>query len=85
MLQKAKRLRQNSQSKNILAVFLNLKRLFLTILQSTKYVECNTLNWDTQLKLFREAAQFSSDGRISYVVANAGVLRPDEVFSYSGE
>jgi hypothetical protein len=35
--------------------------------------------------LFREAAKFSADGRISYVIANAGVAWDDEVFSYSGK
>lgn len=37
-----------------------------------------------QLGMFRTAASFSDDGRVSYVVANAGIARADDVFSYSG-
>lgn len=50
----------------------------------TKFVKCDTTKWEDQLELFRTAASFSDDGRISYVVANAGIARADEVFSYSG-
>lgn len=50
----------------------------------TKFVKCDTTNWEDQLEMFRTAAGFSDDGRISYVVANAGIARADELFSYSG-
>lgn len=50
----------------------------------TKFVECDTTIWDDQVRLFREAASFSPTGKIAYVVANAGVIRQDDVFSYSG-
>ncbi|KAJ0117350.1 Carbonyl reductase family member 4 [Diaporthe amygdali] len=54
-------------------------------LAGTKFVKCDTTKWEDQLELFRTAASFSDDGRISYVVANAGIARADEVFSYSGD
>ncbi|KAL4866114.1 hypothetical protein BDV12DRAFT_199435 [Aspergillus spectabilis] len=54
-------------------------------LPGTKFVSCNTANWDDQVRLFNKAALFSPTGRISYVVANAGIHRPDEVFAYDGD
>lgn len=50
----------------------------------TKFVKCDTTNWEDQLELFRAAASFSDDGRVSYVVAIAGIARADDVFSFSG-
>ncbi|KAJ5107122.1 hypothetical protein N7456_003797 [Penicillium angulare] len=50
-----------------------------------KFIECNTADWDSQVQLFQEAAAFSSTGKISYVIANAGIHRPDEVFLYDGD
>lgn len=49
-----------------------------------KFVECNTTNWDDQVALFQAAASFSPSGKIHYVVANAGIIKQDDVFSYSG-
>ncbi|KAL5342000.1 putative short chain dehydrogenase/ reductase [Aspergillus crustosus] len=54
-------------------------------LPGTKFVECNTANWDDQVRLFHEATLLSPTKRISYVVANAGIHRPDEVFAYDGD
>ena len=51
----------------------------------TKFVKCDTTSWEDQLEMFRTAASFAADGRISYVVANAGIARADDVFSYSGK
>ena len=34
--------------------------------------------------LFREAANMAPDGKVSYVVANAGIASADDVFSYEG-
>ncbi|KAJ0414747.1 hypothetical protein BJY00DRAFT_305368 [Aspergillus carlsbadensis] len=53
-------------------------------LPGTKFVQCNTANWDDQVRLFYEASSSSPTGRISYVVANAGIHRPDEVFTCDG-
>ncbi|KAH6653359.1 putative short chain dehydrogenase/ reductase [Truncatella angustata] len=50
----------------------------------TLFVKCDTTNWDDQVNLFKSAAEAAPDGRISYVIANAGVARRDEVFSFSG-
>ncbi|KAJ9314990.1 hypothetical protein DTO271D3_4729 [Paecilomyces variotii] len=53
-------------------------------LSNIKFVQCDTTKWDDQVQLFREAKSFSPTGDISYVVANAGISRPDEVFLPSG-
>lgn len=55
------------------------------MLRSTKFIPCDVANWNDQARLFREAASFSPTGRIFYVVANAGIHGPDEVFLYSGD
>ncbi|KZF19308.1 short chain dehydrogenase/ reductase [Xylona heveae TC161] len=52
-------------------------------LQGTKFIRCDTSNWDDQVQLFKEAASFSQTGKIAYVIANAGIHRPDEVYLYS--
>jgi NAD(P)-dependent dehydrogenase (short-subunit alcohol dehydrogenase family) len=49
-------------------------------LSGVKFIQCDTTVWDDQLQLFKAAAAFSPTGKISYVVANAGIIRPDEVF-----
>ncbi|KIX92909.1 uncharacterized protein Z520_11385 [Fonsecaea multimorphosa CBS 102226] len=47
------------------------------------FVECNLLKFEDQVRLFKEAAQFSPRGKIDHVVANAGVYREvDQVFLY---
>ncbi|KAJ5755452.1 adam [Penicillium manginii] len=50
-----------------------------------KFIKCDTTSWDDQVHLFAAAASFSPTGRISFVVANAGIHRKDEVFAYSGD
>lgn len=47
-------------------------------------VHCDTSNWDDQTRLFSKAAELSPTGKIHYVVANAGIWRPDEVFKFEG-
>ncbi|KAL2801804.1 putative adam [Aspergillus granulosus] len=54
-------------------------------LPGAKFVRCNTASWDDQVHLFQEASKHSPTGRISYVVANAGIHRQDEVFAYDGD
>ncbi|PSK56065.1 Carbonyl reductase family member 4 [Elsinoe australis] len=54
-------------------------------LPGIKFVKCDTTKWEDQLNLFREAASWASDGRISHVVANAGIARKDDVFQYDGD
>ncbi|OJJ89343.1 putative short chain dehydrogenase/reductase [Aspergillus glaucus CBS 516.65] len=54
-------------------------------LPGTKFIPCDVSKWDDQLRLFREAASFSQTGKISYVVANAGIHRQDEVFLNTGD
>ncbi|KAK1146137.1 hypothetical protein N8T08_003226 [Aspergillus melleus] len=54
-------------------------------LKGVKFIECDTTNWDDQAQLFENAASFSPTGKISYVVANAGIHRKDEVFVYDGD
>lgn len=52
---------------------------------SIKFIKCDTSDWDDQVQLFKTAATFSSDNRVSYVVANAGIIARDEIFSYEAE
>lgn len=60
------------------------QRVRTECLSSIKYVQCDVTRWDDQLRLFREAADFSPSGKIHYVIANAGVAKVDQVFSYEG-
>jgi NAD(P)-dependent dehydrogenase (short-subunit alcohol dehydrogenase family) len=50
-------------------------------LSGVKFVKCDVTKWDDQTRLFREAVAFSSTGKVSYVVANAGISRQDQVFA----
>ena len=50
-----------------------------------KFVECNAAKWKDQVRLFKAAVSFSPTGKIPYVIANAGIHRKDEVFSYAGD
>lgn len=54
-------------------------------LKRTKFFPCDVTKWSDQVYLFRQAVLFSLTGRISHVIANAGIHRLDEVFSYSGD
>lgn len=49
------------------------------------FVQCDVTSWNDQNRLFREAELFSPTNEIHYVVANAGIIRKDEVFAYSEE
>ena len=51
---------------------------------SSKFVHCDTTSWDDQVRLFQEAASFSPTGKVSYVVANAGIAARDNIFEFSG-
>lgn len=61
------------------------KRLTTEFPERVHFVECNVTDWEDQVRLFRHAAKFSPAKNIHYVVANAGIIRSDEVFSYSDE
>ncbi|OQE40120.1 hypothetical protein PENCOP_c006G03411 [Penicillium coprophilum] len=54
-------------------------------LSGIKFIRCDVTKWSDQVYLFRQAVLFSSTGFISHVIANAGIHRQDEVFSYSGD
>ncbi|KAJ5205345.1 Short-chain dehydrogenase/reductase SDR [Penicillium cf. griseofulvum] len=54
-------------------------------LPGTKFIRCDVTKWSDQDDLFRQAALFSPTRRISHVVANAGIHREDDVFSYAGD
>lgn len=49
------------------------------------FVKCNVTIWNDQFRLFREAASFSPTNQVHFVVANAGIIRQDDVFAYSEE
>jgi NAD(P)-dependent dehydrogenase (short-subunit alcohol dehydrogenase family) len=43
----------------------------------------NVTSWADQVALFAHAAKFSPSGHIHYVVANAGIIKNDEIFAKS--
>jgi NAD(P)-dependent dehydrogenase (short-subunit alcohol dehydrogenase family) len=47
-----------------------------------RFFKCDTTSWEDQVNLFEAAKSFSPTGKIHYVVANAGMISQDEVFSY---
>lgn len=47
------------------------------------FVRCNVSIWEDQVYLFAKAVEVSPTGTIHHVVANAGIFRADEVYSYS--
>ncbi|CAG8221545.1 unnamed protein product [Penicillium salamii] len=51
----------------------------------TKFIRCDVTKWEEQVRLFQDAVAFSETGKISHVIANAGIHRPDDVFLYSGD
>jgi len=53
--------------------------------QQTKFVKCDTTSWEEQVHLFSSATSFSPSGKIHYVVANAGIIKEDEVFAHAGK
>ncbi|KAL6914681.1 hypothetical protein FSST1_012441 [Fusarium sambucinum] len=53
-------------------------------LAGSKFVQCDATDWEDQIRLFKEAAQFSSSGKISYVIANAGMTKTDQTFTFDG-
>jgi NAD(P)-dependent dehydrogenase (short-subunit alcohol dehydrogenase family) len=48
------------------------------------FVRCDVTEWEDQVRLFSEAASFSTSGKVDYVVANAGIAHADDVFSFDG-
>lgn len=55
-------------------------------LPRTCFVRVDVTNWDDQVRLFKTAAEeLAPDGRISYVVANAGITKADTVYEVAGE
>jgi NAD(P)-dependent dehydrogenase (short-subunit alcohol dehydrogenase family) len=76
----------NKLEKELIQYVYPEKRTFVsTNPVSVKFIKCDTTSWDDQVHLFAAAASFSPTGRISFVVANAGIHRKDEVFAYSGD
>jgi NAD(P)-dependent dehydrogenase (short-subunit alcohol dehydrogenase family) len=54
-------------------------------LKDCRFVPCDVTSWDNQVQLFSEAASLSSSGKIDYVVANAGIIHADDVFTFEGK
>lgn len=46
-------------------------------------MNCDVTSWEDQRRLFTEAASFT--GKVDYVIANAGICPPDEVFTFAGK
>lgn len=53
----------------------------LTLKRSSQFVKCDVSKWDQQLALFKDAIANSSAHRVDIVVANAGIITPDDVFT----
>ncbi|TGO31654.1 hypothetical protein BHYA_0455g00030 [Botrytis hyacinthi] len=56
---------------------------FASKLERAKFVKCDVTIWEDQRRLFTEAASFT--GKVDYVIANAGICAPDEVFTFAGK
>lgn len=54
-------------------------------LPGTKFVQVDATLWEDQVRLFKEAVGFSSSGRIHYVIANAGITKHDQTFTFDGK
>ncbi|KAF5541713.1 15-hydroxyprostaglandin dehydrogenase [Fusarium mexicanum] len=54
-------------------------------LTGSKFVGCDATVWEDQVRLFKEAAQLSSSGKIHYVIANAGMIKTDQTFTFDGK
>ncbi|KAG5826640.1 hypothetical protein H9Q74_003268 [Fusarium xylarioides] len=54
-------------------------------LAGSKFVHCDATVWEDQVRLFKEAAQLSSYGKINYVIANAGMTKDDQTFTFDGK
>ncbi|KAF5603295.1 15-hydroxyprostaglandin dehydrogenase [Fusarium pseudocircinatum] len=54
-------------------------------LTGSKFVQCDATVWEDQVRLFKEAAQLSSSGKIHYVIANAGMTKDDQTFTFDGK
>jgi hypothetical protein len=54
-------------------------------LTGSKFVQCDATVWEDQARLFREAAQLSSSGKIHYVICNAGMTKEDQTFTFDGK
>ncbi|ENH72180.1 15-hydroxyprostaglandin dehydrogenase [NAD+] [Fusarium oxysporum f. sp. cubense race 1] len=54
-------------------------------LTRSKFVQCDATVWEDQVRLYKEAAQLSSSGKIHYVIANAGTTKEDQTFTFDGK
>ncbi|KAK2123496.1 hypothetical protein NOF04DRAFT_1373076 [Fusarium oxysporum II5] len=54
-------------------------------LTGSKFVQCDATVWEDQVRLFKEAAHLSSSGKIHYVIANAGMTKEDQTFTFDGK
>ncbi|KAF7912521.1 uncharacterized protein EAF01_001542 [Botrytis porri] len=51
--------------------------------ESAEFVRCDVTIWEDQRRLFTEVASFT--GKVDYVVANADICVPDEIFTFAGK
>jgi NAD(P)-dependent dehydrogenase (short-subunit alcohol dehydrogenase family) len=54
-------------------------------LSGSKFVQCDATKWEDQVRLFKEAEQSSPSGKVSYVIANAGITKADQTFTFDGK
>lgn len=53
-------------------------------LPGIKFVQVDATLWEDQVNLFKEAVHFSASGKIHYVIANAGITKNDQTFTFDG-
>ncbi|SCO42952.1 related to short-chain alcohol dehydrogenase [Fusarium fujikuroi] len=54
-------------------------------LTGAKFITCDATVWEDQVRLFKEAVRLSSSGKIHYVIANAGMTKEDQTFTFDGK
>ncbi|KAF2847915.1 putative short chain dehydrogenase/ reductase [Plenodomus tracheiphilus IPT5] len=53
-------------------------------LQQCHFFPCDVTNWEDQVSLFSNAVICSPTEKIDFVIANAGIIGPDDVFTFDG-
>jgi NAD(P)-dependent dehydrogenase (short-subunit alcohol dehydrogenase family) len=53
-------------------------------LTGSKFAQCDATVWEDQILLFKEAAEISPSGKVHYVIANAGMTKEDQTFTFDG-
>jgi NAD(P)-dependent dehydrogenase (short-subunit alcohol dehydrogenase family) len=52
---------------------------------SSQFIKCDVTNWDDQVRAFEAAVKNSPHKSCDVVIANAGVVGQDDMFTLEGE